>query len=86
MTNFIHGLTTMGFAVSGLFFLRFWSQTKDVLFVFFAVAFWLFAINYGIDALLNSPSADAPLYLLRLLGFGLIIAGILSKNSRKGRA
>ena len=85
MTNFIPGLTTMGFAVSGLFFLRFWSQTKDVLFVFFAIAFWLFAINYGVDALLNSPSESVALYLLRLLGFGLIIGGILSKNSRKGQ-
>lgn len=80
MIAFTHGMATMGFAVAGLFFLRFWRRTNDVFFIFFAAAFWLFAINNGIVALLDFNDFAGIAYVLRLVGFGLIIAGIFSKN------
>ena len=40
---FLHGAIAMGFAVAGLYFLRFWRDTGDRLFAFFAAAFWVFA-------------------------------------------
>jgi hypothetical protein len=37
--DFVAGAVTMGFAVAGLFFLRFWRRTTDGLFLAFAAAF-----------------------------------------------
>jgi hypothetical protein len=39
------GALAMAFAVAGLFFLRFWRDTKDRLFAFFALAFFALAAN-----------------------------------------
>jgi hypothetical protein len=80
MIAFIHGLNSMGFAVAGLFFLRFRRQTKDVFFTLFAVAFWLFAINYATEAWLQWNVQSAFAFVPRLAGFALIIIAILSKN------
>lgn len=80
MIEFISGLTTMGFAAVGLFFLRFWSRTDDVFFALFAAAFWLFAINQGVVGLLGFSDSEGFAYLLRLVGFVLIIFAIVSKN------
>jgi ABC-type Fe3+-siderophore transport system permease subunit len=44
MTPFILGATALASLVAALFFLRFWRDTRDRLFCFFAIAF-------GIDAL-----------------------------------
>ena len=81
MFDFISGLITMGFVIAGLFFLKFWTRTRDVLFVAFAVAFWLLAANQGIVAFLRIPREEWTwLYLLRLAAFTLIIAAIINKN------
>lgn len=75
------GATAMGTAVIGLFFLRFFRQTKDVLFAYFGAGFWLMAANY-VGLSLTPPEAETRvyLYLLRLLAFLLIIVGIFVKN------
>ena len=39
------GMIAIGFAVAGLFFFRFWSETHDRLFVFFALAFFVLSAN-----------------------------------------
>jgi hypothetical protein len=67
MNEFISGLTTMGFAVAGLFFLRF--CTQDIFFGLFAGAFWLFALNTAIIALFGVEENHIFAYLLRLIGF-----------------
>jgi hypothetical protein len=83
---YVAGAITMGYAIAGLFFLRFWSRTRDTLFAVFAVAFWLLALNQGVAALAEVPREDqAWIYLLRLLAFLLIIVAIVRKNLR-GRA
>jgi len=81
MIPFTHGIATMGFAVAGLFFLRFWRRTNDVFFVLFGLAFWLFAINTTLIILLDFNDFAAIAYLPRLVGFSLIIVAILSKNT-----
>jgi hypothetical protein len=86
MINFTAGLTTMGYLIAGLFFLRFWRRTGDGLFLAFWLAFWLFALTSALIALSGLPREEASwFYLLRLAGFGLIIAAILVKNAGPDR-
>lgn len=77
-------LTALSLVV-GLFFLRYWQTSRDRLFVFFAAAFWLMGINWGVVAALAPSSEARPyLYLLRLAAFALIAAAIVDKNRRDG--
>jgi hypothetical protein len=78
---FLSGMTTMGFIVASLFFLRFWRRTGERLFCAFGIAFCLFALNDGLLALSGIPREEQTwLYILRLAGFGILIAAILAKN------
>jgi hypothetical protein len=82
---FLQGIAAMGAWVSGLFFLRFWRDSRDPLFGYFAAAFWLLALSWTLLALF-SPTEDARPYVygLRLIAFALIIAGIIVKNRETG--
>jgi hypothetical protein len=83
MDQFIAGVIATGFGVAGLFFLRFWSRTRDGLFAIFACAFWLLAANQTLVALGGIPREEQSwIYLLRLAAFVLIIVGIVAKNMR----
>ncbi|MBW6426057.1 hypothetical protein KX729_32305 [Rhizobium sp. XQZ8] len=83
MFAFVSGLITMGFLVSGLFFIRFWVRTRDQLFAAFAAAFWLLAANQALLALSDLPVEERSwMYLLRLAAFVLIILAIALKNRR----
>lgn len=75
------GAVAMASVVAALFFLRFWSQTCDPLFLFFAGAFALDAMT-RVALALNHPDEELePIYYLtRLITFGLIIAAIAYKN------
>ena len=80
--QFVAGLIAMGHLIAGLFFLRFWTRTKDSLFAIFAVAFWLLAANQILLAAVNVTNEEASwIYLLRVAAFGLIIAAVIRKNS-----
>ncbi|MBP2296820.1 DUF5985 family protein [Azospirillum rugosum] len=78
---FLSGMIAMGYAVAGLFFLRFWRRTKDGLFLNFAGAFGLLALGQAVVAL-GSPAREESgwMYLIRLVAFGLIIVAIVRKN------
>lgn len=81
MFEFTSGLIAMGFLVAGLFFLRYWLQTRDGLFAAFAAAFVLLAVNQTLLAFSRVPLEErSPLYLVRLAAFGIIIAAVLAKN------
>lgn len=83
MFAFVSGLITMGFLVSGLFFIRFWVRTRDLLFAAFAAAFWLLALNQALLAFSNLPVEEkSGMYLLRLAAFIIIIIAIALKNRR----
>ena len=67
--------------VAGLFFLRYWRLTRDRFFVWFATAFWTFAVNWVVLAHDVEVSAHSPLgFAIRLAGFLQILTGILLKN------
>jgi hypothetical protein len=81
MASLIAGALAMGYVVAGLFFLRFWRETHDRLFLAFAVSFGLLAVQRVALALVGgTPDAALPLYGLRALAFLLLIAAIIDKN------
>ena len=83
MFDYIAGVVTMGYLLAGLFFLRFWRRTKDSLFVVFAVAFWLLALNQAIVTLSGVAREELSwVYLLRLAAITLIIIAVVRKNLR----
>jgi len=85
--DYVSGAITMGHAIAGLFFLRFWARTRDGLFLAFACAFWLLAANQAMIALAGIPREEQSwIYLIRLAAFTLIIIAIVRKNLRLGQA
>jgi hypothetical protein len=86
MVEFLAGAVTLGYLVAAGFFLRFWGRTADRLFLAFAAAFVMFALNQLLAAALVVVSEPNSLvYILRVLGFVIIIAAIVDKNTRPGR-
>ena len=80
----LSGMVTAGFAVAGLFFLRFWIVSRDSLFLIFAIAFWLFAANQALIGLFDGSAERAfAYYSLRLVGFLLIALAIAIKNVKR---
>src|ERR671920_402959 len=43
---FLRGVTTLGCAIAALFFARFWRTTTDRLFLWFAIAYSILAVDY----------------------------------------
>lgn len=81
MFGFVSGLITAGYLVAALFFMRFWSRSRDGLFLAFAAAFVLLAANQALLVISGIVAEDQTwLYLLRLFAFGLILLGIWRKN------
>jgi hypothetical protein len=81
LSSLTSGVLVMGYLIVGLFFLRFWHETRDRLFGIFAAAFWLLAVQRFLLVLLeNTPRDDVWLYALRLLAFVLILIAIVDKN------
>jgi hypothetical protein len=82
---FLAGALTFGFALAALFFLRFWRDNRDGLFLAFAIAFLLFGAGQAILSLGSVPDElRSWVYLVRLAGFLIILAAILRKNRRRG--
>ena len=82
MLTFVSGAITMGFLLSALFFLRFWRRTRDRLFLLFAAAFALLAVQRAALAGFTGAQVEdtMPFYLLRLAAFVLILVAIVDKN------
>ena len=78
LMQLLAGAITLGSWAIALFFLRFRQRTKDRLFAYFALAFFLF----GVERLVMVWNAESHVYvyLIRLIAFILIVCGIVSKN------
>jgi uncharacterized membrane protein HdeD (DUF308 family) len=75
------GAVAMASSVAALFFLRFWRQTRDPLFLFFALAFAVDAVTRVLLASAEIQAEDEPLfYIARLISFALILGAIIYKN------
>jgi hypothetical protein len=79
--SFFSGVVSAGYLACGLFFLRFWSRSRDFLFLAFAAAFWLLALNVIIVVLMPEPDDTRSwFYLIRLVAYVLIAVAIVRKN------
>jgi hypothetical protein len=81
MLTFLWGASALGCWVIGLFFLRFWRNTRDRLFAFFAAAFWVLGLSW-VALVVVRPSDEARhiIYLVRVVAFLLLSYGIIDKN------
>lgn len=83
MTNVLSGALVAGYLVVALFFLRFWSASRDRLFGLFAGAFGVLAVQRLALSLTGEYMENQTLfYLLRLAAFVVIIVAIVDKNRR----
>ncbi|GAB3419571.1 DUF5985 family protein [Massilia agilis] len=81
MTDLLTGAIAMASLVIALFFLRFWRNTSDRFFLYFALSFFIEGLHRVYSALHDDGGEDSPLhYLIRLLAYGLILWAILEKN------
>lgn len=86
LPTFLAGAIVAGFAIAGLFFLKFWKKTRDELFLAFTGAFWLLGLGQALLTFSNIPVEErTSLYLLRLAAFVLILAAIWRKNRSPNR-
>ena len=87
MRPFLWGVLAMASATVALYFLRYWKDTRDRLFGFFAVAFALMAANWanhlGMDPL--QEVREYRVYIVRFIAFSIILIGIIDKNRRNHR-
>jgi hypothetical protein len=74
---FLSGVLTLGYAVAALYFLRFWRESRDPLFGWFAAAFALLACQ---RLILVTIRENDILYVVRLAAFIMILVAIVQKN------
>ncbi|HEY7163196.1 MAG TPA: DUF5985 family protein [Candidatus Binatia bacterium] len=78
------GAIIMASLTIGLFFLRFWRDTRDRFFLFFAVSFVLEGFNRLALGLSDNPNEDRPvIYFIRFISFVVILIAIADKNRKK---
>lgn len=82
VAEFLSGSVMLGSWVIGIYFFRFWSKSKDRLFLFFGVSFWIMALERLLIVLFGDAQTEehAYFYLLRLCAFVLILVAIADKN------
>ena len=81
---FLVGVIATASVTAGVFFLKFWRDTRDSLFLAFAVSFIIEGLNRVTTLFLSRPNEGSPgIYLVRLLAYLLILAAIVRKNFGK---
>jgi hypothetical protein len=86
VNDLLTGAIAMASATIAMFFLRFWRNTGDRFFLWFALSFGIEGAHRVYSAFAYQDNEDAPLhYLIRLLAYGLILWAILEKNLPRGR-
>ena len=81
MNRFLLGMLSACSATIALFFLKFLRKSGDRLYAYFAAAFGALTFGWLTQAVLSLRHENEHyLFLIRLLAFVLIIAGIVAKN------
>lgn len=83
MTELLSGILVAEYAAIALFFAKFWAKSRDRLFLMFSCAFVILTLQrFAIATTQEILEQQAPLYLLRLTAFVVIIVAIIDKNRR----
>jgi hypothetical protein len=83
MEQFLMGAIAMASIVAALFFLRFWRDTGDRLFLIFSASFLLLAVTrVGLVLSQARQEGNTLWYWVRLVAFILILVAIVDKNRR----
>ncbi|MGA9797946.1 MAG: DUF5985 family protein [Terriglobales bacterium] len=78
---FLLGVVATSSITASVFFLKFWKRTRDLLFLAFAVAFFIEGLSRAGTLLTVRPNEGSPwIYLVRLFAIVIILSGILHKN------
>jgi hypothetical protein len=81
--EFLHGVSACASWAAGVFFLRYWRETADRFFAWFAGAFWILSLNsVAVATIQPAEESRHLLFLLRLIAFALILAAVWDKNRR----
>jgi hypothetical protein len=79
--EFAAGAALMACSGIAFYFLREWFRARDRLFLAFGLAFAVLAVHYILLPFFLPDADEHPaVYAIRLVAFGLIIAGIVDKN------
>lgn len=80
-TAFVLGIIVALSVTAGVFFLKFWRDTRDFFFVAFAVFFFIEGADRTALFFSAHPNEGSPwIYLVRLFAFLFILFAILHKN------
>jgi len=86
MERILLGAISMASLTAAMFFLRFWKNTRDKFFLWFAVSFAIEGINRAALGLSQDPNEGQPfVYVIRFLSYLLIVIAIVSKNLAKSK-
>jgi hypothetical protein len=80
MSMMLLGATAFAFACLAGFFARFYARSRDRLFIMFAGAFAILAVNRVLLGLLDRAEEHTYLFMVRLAAFALIAWAVLQKN------
>lgn len=81
---FLLGALATMFITAGVYFLRFWVDTRDFFFLAFAASFTVEGVSRIFVLFQPKPNESSPwIYAVRLLASLLILAAILKKNYGK---
>ncbi|MFP5220409.1 MAG: DUF5985 family protein [Actinomycetes bacterium] len=80
MSDFMQGGAFLASLAIALFFLRYWTLTRDMLFAVLSGAFFIFAVNRVLLVILESEDRRLWVYATRAVVFGLIAAAVVAKN------
>ncbi len=84
---FLIGVIATASFAAGLFFLRYWRDTRDSFFLLFSASFILEGCNRIVTLYLERPNeAHSAIYVVRLAAFLLILLAIARKNYGSSRS
>lgn len=78
----VYGMQSALALVAALFFLRYWKTSGDRLFGFFSAAFVALAGSWAALSFHLTQQHLPYIYILRLVGFLVLLAGIYDKSRR----
>lgn len=80
---FLIGMISTASLAAGVFFLRFWRDSRDSLFLAFALAFFIEGLNRATIVYIDHPNEGTPrIYIVRCFAFLIILVGIVNKNRK----